>query len=87
MRGTTRFKMLKVGQLEPFALLTLAGGLLYSIGVLTIESKANSCYRIHFIVLTLVIFTALLTICTFKYLKYRFACRQMDDFLMAMKIK
>lgn len=79
--------MLKAGQMEPFALLTLAGGLLYSIGILTVESKSNTCYRGHFIVLTLVIFTALLTICIFKYLKFRFACRQMDDLIMAMKIK
>ena len=79
--------MLKVGQLEPFALLTLASGLLYSIGVLTIESKANTCYRIHFIILTLVIFTALLCICIFKYIKYRFAVRQMDDLIMMMKKK
>lgn len=79
--------MLNLGQLEPFALLTMAGGLLYSIAVLIIESKANTCYRIHFIVLTLVIFVALLTICTLKYLKFRFACKQMDDLIMSMKIK
>lgn len=79
--------MLNVGQLEPFALLTLAGGLLYSIGILTVETKANTCYRIHFVILTLVIFVALLAICVFKYLKFRFTCRQMDEFLMSMKIK
>lgn len=79
--------MIKIGQLEPFALLTLAGGLLYSICILIIESKANTCYRGHFIVLTLVIFTALLAISVFKYLKIRFACKQMDDLIMAMKIK
>lgn len=79
--------MVNVGQLEPFALLTLAGGLLYSIGVLTVESKANTCYRGHFIVLTLVIFAALLAISMFKYLKFRFHCRQMDDLISAMKIQ
>lgn len=79
--------MLNVAKLEPFALLTLAGGLLYSIGVLTVESKANSCYRIHFIILTLVIFIALVAISVFKYLKCRFACRQMEDLIRAMKIK
>lgn len=79
--------MIKVAQLEPFALMTLAGGLLYSIVILTFESKANTCYRSHFIVLTLVIFVALLTISIFKYLKCRFACRQMDELIMAMKIK
>lgn len=79
--------MLNLGQLEPFALLTMASGLLYSIGVLIFESKANSCYRIHFIVLTLVIFVALLTICTLKYLKFRFACKQMDNLVKSMKIK
>lgn len=80
-------KLLKVGQIEPFALLTLAGGLLYSIGILIIEAKPKTCYRFHFIVLTLVIFIALLCLCALKYLKYRFACRQMDDLIMAMKIK
>lgn len=79
--------MFKIGNLEPFALLTLAGGLLYSIGVLIVASKTNSCYRIHFIILTLAIFTALLCICVFKYLKYRFACRQMDQLIMSMKTK
>lgn len=79
--------LLQVGQLEPFALLTLAGGLLYAICILTVESKANTCYRGHFIVLTLVIFAALLAISVFKYLKFRFACRQMDDLILAMKIK
>lgn len=79
--------MLKIGQLEPFALLTLAGGLLYSIVILTIESKANSCYRIHFVILTLVIFVALLVMCVFKYLKYRFACRQVEHLLKSMKTK
>lgn len=79
--------MIKVSQLEPFALMTLAGGLLYSIVILTFESNTNTCYRSHFIVLTLVIFMALLTISIFKYLKCRFACRQMDDLIMAMKIK
>lgn len=80
--------MVNVGQLEPFALLTLAGGLLYSIGILTLETKNNNtAYRFHFIVLTLVIFMALLAISVFKYLKFRFHCRQMDDLIMAMKIK
>lgn len=79
--------MLKVGQLEPFALLTLAGGLLYSICILTVESRSNTCYRGHFIVLTLVIFTALLSISVFKYLKIRFACRQMDELIMALKTR
>lgn len=79
--------MFNVGQLEPFALLTLAGGLLYSIGILTVETKANTCYRIHFVVLTLVIFVALLAISIFKYLKFRFSCQQMSNFLMSMKIK
>lgn len=79
--------MVKVSQLEPFALMMLAGGLLYSIVILTFESKANVCFRHHFIVLTLVIFMALLAISVFKYLKCRFACRQMDEFIMAMKIK
>lgn len=81
------FKMIKVGQLEPFALMSLAGGLLYSIGVLTFESKTNTCYRSHFIVLTLVIFVALLAISIFKYLKCRYACLQMDNLIKAMKIK
>ena len=81
------FKMIRVSQLEPFALLTLASGLLYAICALTFESEANNCYRIHFIILTLVIFVSLLAISIFKYLKFRFACRQMDDFIMAMKIK
>lgn len=79
--------MIRVHQLEPFALFTLAGGLLYSIGVLTFESKPNSCYRGHFIVLILVIFTALVSISIFKYLKCRYACRQMDDLIQSMKIK
>lgn len=78
--------MLKVKQLEPFALLTLAGGLLYSIGILTVESRANTCYRGHFIVLTLVIFTALLAISAFKYIKLRYACR-LDDLILSMTLK
>ena len=79
--------MIKIGRLEPFALLSLAGGLLYSISVLIVESKTNTCYRFHFIVLTMVIFIALLCMCVFKYLKYRFACRQIDDLIMSMKTK
>lgn len=80
--------MFNVGQLEPFALLSLASGLLYSICILTFETKSpNTAYRFHFIVLTLIIFAALLAISIFKYLKFRYHCRQMDDLIMAMKIK
>lgn len=75
--------MVNLGQLEPFALLTLAGGLLYSICVLTFESKAGTCYRVHFIILTLVIFLALLALSVLKYIKCRYACTQMNDFIWA----
>lgn len=75
--------MVNVGQLEPFAFLTLVGGLLYSIGTLTFESKANTCYRGHFIILTLVIFMALLALSVFKYIKCRYACVQINDFIWA----
>lgn len=76
--------MLSVGQLEPCGILTLAGGLLYSIGVLTVQSQH---YRFHFIVLVLVVFTALLCITVFKYLKYRYTCERMDDLIASMKIQ
>jgi hypothetical protein len=78
--------MLNVGKLEPFGIFALAGGILYSIGVLTVESEKTN-YRSHFIVLTLLIFTALCCICLFKYLKCRFQCQQMDSYIAAMKIK
>lgn len=76
--------MFNVGNLEPFGIFSLAGGLLYAIGVLTIQTD-NTHYRWHFIVLTLVIFMALFTITIFKYLKYRVTCEKMDDILAVMK--
>lgn len=78
--------MLNVGQLEPFGLFTLAGGLLYAIGVLTLQTDYTQ-YRWHFLVLTLVIFLALFTIASFKYLKYRYTCEKMDDILSVMKTR
>lgn len=76
--------MLNVSSLEPIGIFTLVGGLLYSIGVLTLQSQG--C-RWHFIVLTLVIFVALVCITTFKYLKYRYTCEKMDDIVASMKIR
>jgi membrane protein YdbS with pleckstrin-like domain len=78
--------MLNLGQLEPFGIFTLAGGLLYSIGILTVQSD-KSKFRTPFIVLTLVIFIALFAITVFKYLKYRYTCERMDDLVAAMKIE
>lgn len=76
--------MLNIGNLEPFGIFTLASGLLYSIAMLTIQSEN---YKFHFIVLIFVIFFSLLSITTFKYLKYRFTCEEMDDIVAAMKIE
>lgn len=76
--------MFKVAQLEPFGLFSLAGGLLYAIAVLTLQTDRTQ-YRWHFIALTLVIFLALFTIASFKYLKYRYTCEKMDDILAFMK--
>lgn len=78
--------MLTVSSLEPFGIFTLAGGLLYSIGVLTIQTPTFE-FRWHFIILTLVIFVALLSITIFKYLKYRYTCEKMDDLVASMKIQ
>lgn len=78
--------MLNVSSLEPFGILSLASGLLYSISVLTLQSNTTE-FRWHFIVLTLVIFVALVTISMFKYLKYRHTCEQMDDIMASMKIR
>lgn len=71
-----------LSKLEPFGIFSLAGGLLYSIGVLTFQSA--NC-KFHFIVLTLVIFVALMSIVTFKYFKYRFTCERVDDIIASMK--
>lgn len=76
--------MLNVSSLEPFGIFSLVGGLLYSIGVLTVQTVN---FRSHFIVLTLVIFVALVSITTFKYLKYRYTCEKMDDIVASMKIQ
>lgn len=72
-----------VSKLEPFGLFCLAAGILYSIGVLSLQSTG---FKFHFIVLTLLIFVALVSITTFKYLKYRLTCERMDDILATMKI-
>lgn len=76
--------MIDLTTLEPLGIMSLAGGLLYSIGVLTMQTTD---FRWHFIVLTLVIFLALLSITMFKYLKYRYTCEKMDDIIASMKIK
>lgn len=73
-----------LSKLEPFGLFCLAGGVLYSIGALTWQSTN---YKFHFTVLTLVIFVALVSITTFKYMKYRLTCERMDDIMAAMKIQ
>ena len=78
--------MLNVSYLEPLGILSLAGGLLYSIGVLTVQNQGFA-FRPHFIVLTLVIFVALVCISMFKYLKYRYTCEKMDDIMASMKIQ
>lgn len=75
---------MNLGQIEPFALLTLAGGLLYSICILIFECNN---FKLHFIVLTLVIFIALLTLSTFKYIQCCYRCPQINDLIMSMKIK
>lgn len=77
--------MIEISQLEPFGIFTLASGLLYSIGVLILQSHGS--FKFHFIVLTLVIFMALLSISFFKYLKYRHACPHLNDILEAMNPK
>lgn len=78
--------MLSVSILEPFGILSLASGLLYSIGVLTLQTHETT-FRLHFIVLTLIIFLALVSITMFKYLKYRYTCEKMDDIVASMKIR
>lgn len=78
--------MLSVSSLEPFGILSLASGLLYSIGVLTVQTHSTD-FRWHFIVLTLIIFAALVSISMFKYLKYRYTCERMDDIVASMKIR
>lgn len=78
--------MLSVSNLESCGIFTLAGGLLYSIGVLVVQSN-NTNFRTHFIVLTLVIFIALMAIVIFKYLKYRHTCEKMDDIMAFMKVE
>lgn len=77
---------MNVSSLEPFGIFSLVGGLLYSIGVLILQ-KPTTEFRWHFIVLTLVIFVALISITTFKYLKYRYTCEKMDDIVASMKIE
>lgn len=77
--------MIEVSQLEPFGIFTLAGGLLYSIAVSTVQW--NGSYKFHFTVLTLVIFVALLSISFFKYLKYRHACPHLADIMESMDPK
>lgn len=84
MSSQILFVMLNVSRLEPFGIFTLAGGLLYAIGVLTVQSDGTH-YRWHFIVLTLVIFLALFTITIFKYLKYRYTFENIDNILVNIK--
>lgn len=74
---------MNVSRLEPMGLFALAGGLLYSIGVLTFQTTD---FHVHFIVLTLIIFVALMTIATFKYLKHRGWSEKVDDCMNLMKI-
>lgn len=78
--------MLNVASLETAGIFSLFAGLLYSIAVLIVETHATQ-FRWHFIVLTLVVFTALLFITFFKYLKHRYICDKVDDILTSMKIR
>lgn len=78
--------MLSVSNLESGGIFTLVGGLLYSIAVLVVQSN-GTYFRMHFIVLTFVIFVALMAIVIFKYLKYRYTCEKMDDIMAFMKIE
>lgn len=71
-------------KLEPFGLLTLAGGLLYSIGTLTFQ--VHNC-QFHFLVLTLVIFVALVSIVSFKYFQFRYSFARMARHMEEMKRK
>lgn len=75
---------MRIAQLEPFGLSTLAGGILYSMSVFMINAHD---YKFHFIVLTIIIFIALFTIATYKYLKYKFTCEKMDEIIDMMSIK
>lgn len=75
-----------VSNLEPCGIFTLAGGLLYSIGVLIIQTDESN-YKFHFIILIIVIFVALISITLFKYLKYRYRCEEMDDLIASLKIE
>lgn len=76
--------MINLTKLEPIGLTLLAGGVLYSILVLILDNKH---FKFHFIILTLIIFTALFLITGYKYLMYRYNCEKINNIISAMKKK
>lgn len=68
--------------MEAVGLSVLAGGLFYSI-VVFILNQSN--YKLHFVILTFVIFIALFLITGYKYLMYRWNCEKMNNIIIAMK--
>lgn len=76
--------MINLTKLEPIGLTLLAGGVLYSIIVLILDNKH---FKFHFIVLTLIIFTALFFITGYKYLMYKYNCEKINNIIAAMKKK
>lgn len=75
---------MNISKLEPIGLFSLAGGLIYAMSVFIINVND---FKFHFIVLTIIIFVALFSIATYKYLKYKFTCEKMDEIIDMMSIK
>lgn len=75
---------MKLSSLEPFGIFALASGLLYS---LTVAILGLDHYRLHFIVLTLLVFIALFCISAYKYLKYKYTCENMDVIMQCLRRK
>lgn len=73
---------MKLSKLEPYGLTILAAGLLYSITVFIIN---NTNYKLHFIILTLIIFIALFFITSYKYLMFRYTTEKINNIILTMK--
>lgn len=70
--------------LEKFGFYALAGGILYAIGVLTLNPNE---LRIHFVTLFVILFLGEVALLFHRYLKQKFMSDRMKNIVQSMKVE
>lgn len=69
--------------IKNFELFTLTGGIFYSIGILILNPTD---FRIHFLILLVILILAQITLLSYMYLKQKFVSDRMKDIMKSMKV-